>query len=383
MSVSFWLVAVVLLRCRHALLPLTLGLPLTGALTPSFEELEPLVASSQRLLRRESSDDDATPKATTTPQAKAIPEPASRRLAILIAGVKPHFLLTPLVEQVVKPSVQKGYKVDFYLSLVDLSKGGPYKGTIGHPCVDPAIANLTHEDFKAHVQGAVQGAGGELMELIQLTYSEPIDNPPEGYSRLRDYPPVTVETGKNVLRRWRSIQALWDMARLNEREKFPGHAYNFVLWAREDQYWFSPFDVRSFERDTNGTRPKMYTRNCNLYSGISDKVILFERSAADKMLKLYTEFYQNKEPMLDQGESAEAFIKLSATLKKVEWEHGRIAFKRLPSLDAQFVRATSKSKVKICLKPYYAGDCLQQWGLPPGVLQPPRCDDRHSLFAED
>eukprot|EP00929_Paragymnodinium_shiwhaense_P048075 TRINITY_DN24362_c0_g1_i2.p1 TRINITY_DN24362_c0_g1~~TRINITY_DN24362_c0_g1_i2.p1 ORF type:complete len:368 (-),score=92.07 TRINITY_DN24362_c0_g1_i2:8-1111(-) len=330
---------------------------------------EKVLQAPERLLRRESDDARGAP-GTHKDEKNGTAGP--KMLAVLLSGVKAHFILNPLVDQVVAPVVRQGYKVHLFLSLVNASKGGPYKGVVGHPCVDPSIANLTREKFAAHVAGAVRSAGGELMHLQQPDTCEPIDPVPEDYRRLR---------------RWRTTQELWGKARAMEREKFAGSQYTFVLWTREDQYWFQPLDLRSFERPLSSpggasgsvAKAKMYTRNCALFSGLSDKVVLFERAAAEKMLHLYSEFYENKAPLLEQGESAEAFIKLCATLKNVEWEKGRTWFRRLPSLDAQFVRPTNTSGASICLKPYYAGDCLAQGGLSAQAVQPPRCGEKAKL----
>eukprot|EP00930_Biecheleria_cincta_P094758 TRINITY_DN8623_c0_g1_i1.p1 TRINITY_DN8623_c0_g1~~TRINITY_DN8623_c0_g1_i1.p1 ORF type:complete len:532 (-),score=107.84 TRINITY_DN8623_c0_g1_i1:151-1746(-) len=119
---------------------------------------------------------------------------------------------------------------------------------------------------------------------------EHVDVPPDAPEKISQYSPKTTTVGRNLLRRWKSIQCLWHKAL--EEEKAGNFRYMFVMVAREDPTWLSSLNMNTF--NIAGSQNAIFSKNCNAWKGLNDKVFVFGRLAAEKSLTgLYTEFWNN------------------------------------------------------------------------------------------
>eukprot|EP00930_Biecheleria_cincta_P094760 TRINITY_DN8623_c0_g1_i3.p1 TRINITY_DN8623_c0_g1~~TRINITY_DN8623_c0_g1_i3.p1 ORF type:complete len:515 (-),score=104.20 TRINITY_DN8623_c0_g1_i3:151-1695(-) len=128
----------------------------------------------------------------------------------------------------------------------------------------------------------------KVFELVDD--KEHVDVPPDAPEKISQYSPKTTTVGRNLLRRWKSIQDLWHKAL--EAEKAGNFRYMFVMVAREDPTWLSSLNMNTF--NIAGSQNAIFSKNCNAWKGLNDKVFVFGRLAAEKSLTgLYTEFWNN------------------------------------------------------------------------------------------
>lgn len=60
--------------------------------------------------------------------------------------------------------------------------------------------------------------------------------------------------------------------------------------AREDLIWLSPLNMNLF--DKAGSQDKVFVRECQAWGGMSDKVFILGRQAAEKVLiGMYSQFW--------------------------------------------------------------------------------------------
>lgn len=261
-------------------------------------------------------------------------------LAIIISGLKARLILEPTLNTVVKPTARAGGAVDFYISLVGADSNDPWSWQ-GDP--SPRVESLhTHAELRANLSAAIEKAGGRLAFFRQLDEQEAIDDLPAGNfssAYMTEYNPSRSEVGKNVLRRWKSVE---DLLRVMQTSKAN---YDFVLWEREDQFWTRPFSLGYFA----GAGPKsVYVKDCLGWGGINDKSILMARDAANSMLTAYSAFWHDDKALASHN--AEKFLENLAAIQKLDIM--KVPFRRLPSTDAAYLPRSSPPRP--CIKRIYS-----------------------------
>merc|ERR1712050_392253 len=105
------------------------------------------------------------------------------------------------------------------------------------------------------------------------------------------------------------------------------------MWLRGDARWTRRLgDVRNLLSMPNASR-SVWSKDCNLWGGINDKVVLAGRIAAETIFALYDMFFQA--PALTCAWNAEVFIKKVATAKGLR--HELLPHQQLPFGDAMYI----------------------------------------------
>mmetsp|Transcript_42783 Transcript_42783/g.129597 ORF Transcript_42783/g.129597 Transcript_42783/m.129597 type:complete len:317 (-) Transcript_42783:52-1002(-) len=236
------------------------------------------------------------------------------RLAVLISGLLDRLVLPPLLRDVVATAKAPGYHVDVFMSLSNTSRSQATWFTDARSVFigEPLLRGVPSEKVGTFLEQQIRAAGGGLPYFELLDVSDDIDHlPKERRPRLRFYSPFLSSVGKNLLRRYRSLERLWDQVQLAEQKG--SFNYDYLLVAREDVAWINP--LRLDRMGLNQNVGVVYSVNCRQYGGINDKVLLMDRAAAPSMMRPYTEWYQNPSRALDKP-NAEQF------LQAVAFEHG-------------------------------------------------------------
>jgi len=275
-------------------------------------------------------------------------EKANKRLAVIITGIEDSFAWANTPEKVIAPATHQGYSVDFFIRLVAHGKQNDAQWNAIRGETDSKVdieswkTAAEHSSFATtSTQSQVQvsswketiahTAGAQVKIIELLDHKEEIDIPPTAPMKIETYSPKVSEVGRNLLRRFKSIEFL--MHKIKEHEEANGFEYDFVMVAREDPTWMSPLNMHTFS--VIGHENKVFTKGCLQWSGINDKVFVFGRSAAEKSLtKLYSEFWTNP---VDES-NAEQYWKsytaskgvVSAPVRPEElaasdtrWQHGK------------------------------------------------------------
>merc|ERR1719264_702345 len=107
--------------------------------------------------------------------------------------------------------------------------------------------------------------------------------------RFSQYPVNSSQIGKNVLRRYQTLEFLMGLAATNEQNT--GTKYDFVLVTRDDDFWLGPLDLNAFKAEANSSF-KVFSKDCKTWSGMNDKTLLFGHHAAKGvLLRLYSDFW--------------------------------------------------------------------------------------------
>merc|ERR1712061_774059 len=124
--------------------------------------------------------------------------------------------------------------------------------------------------------------------------------------RLIEYPPHSSAVGRNVLRVWKARQSLWEASVRNEVQL--KKKYKWAMWLRDDAYWFK--DIVSF-KSLRGSRVEhtVWSKDCQQWNGLNDKVVLMGRVAASFIFKAY-EYFWRPSPELP-SENEESTIEMS------------------------------------------------------------------------
>jgi len=276
-------------------------------------------------------------------------------LAVIITGTADRLILGSKLQRIIEPAVNQGWAVDLYLSVV---RHGAASNTSWQPVTGMA-ENMESKNFtsKEQLETAVRRAGGRFVFDHPDSNAEEVDSsmPVETPMRFTQYPVNSSQIGKNVLRRFQTLEFLMGLAATTERST--GTNYDFVLVTRDDDFWLGPLNLTEFKAEGNSSF-KIFSKDCKAWSGINDKTLLFGRDAAENvLLRLYSDFWM-KNDELEWSYNAEGFLQSFVKLKGII--SVPVPFARLPTCDSIFVR-NADGTAGLCQKGFYLCD-----GLPEG-----------------
>jgi len=266
-------------------------------------------------------------------------------IAVLITGVQDRFLWNSKMENLLKPLVEQGYGVDFFIQLVEHgsqsgASWGNVKRTDSH---DLTIGNIDS------LRQAVKDAGGRIciLELIETDNKIclPTEITPDLLKHMSQYPPSTEMIGLNVLRRFSSLAQLLNKSKtFEQQEQFQ---YKFVLVTRDDDYWLQPLSLSSFSLlETDNV---IYTRNCKTWGGLNDKTFLMGHTAAHALLPKFVPGFWWHDTRLEVWNAERV---LAGMVNVLGISSHPVPFEQIPTAEARY-EADTDGSVQLCLSPIY------------------------------
>jgi len=129
--------------------------------------------------------------------------------------------------------------------------------------------------------------------------------------------------------------------------------YDHYLVMRDDSYWFAPLDLSSFPTVPGKSDSEIvYAKDCPSWGGVNDKVFLFGREAAKRiLLNVFTDFLMD-DPRLET-KNAEQYWKAYFEIKGVL--PVEVPFSMLQTADGIYHQNNDGSRA-ICIKKVYLCD---------------------------
>jgi len=249
--------------------------------------------------------------------------------AVLVSGIIDRLQVAPLLENIVRANVAAGTRVDIYFTLkapLETQNFAANKGESKWLVTEEGATSYTRDNriMEAMLEGAPTAelypmlcawakASGATVCKAEEELHEPVSGVPDDEAHrkvMSYYNPLETTTGANVLRRWRSIEKLWNQAKSVEQKE--GFHYTSVLVARDDNYWLAPY---LFDNEGFATDPAtLKSTSCLEAHGVNDKALSVGRVAADLVLPTYSVFTKIGPGPLTNTRNAEEFLfKLAAT----------------------------------------------------------------------
>ncbi|GAX22151.1 hypothetical protein FisN_39Lh018 [Fistulifera solaris] len=183
------------------------------------------------------------------------------RVAVVIAGTHQRFMFSTALQHVLAPLVRQSHNVDLYLSLTTgKAKAYRFAGAF-HP--DPLLEGKNETELRETITREVQNVGATVQTLLVSEQIE-IENDPLIFHMYKQFkkklpnehpleyfPALDIRNDEvrarnkvgnhNFLRLFRAIENLWES--VIERERAGGKQYDYVLFLRDDSYWFRDFHL--------------------------------------------------------------------------------------------------------------------------------------------
>jgi len=214
------------------------------------------------------------------------------------------------------------------------------------PMIDPVLQNLSDVEIKAFVESQAWAQGARHASVV-LAPRDKIDRLPTDVAwlgRTSQYSPYRNDSlggiGKNLLRRYKSVERLWDSAKKHAGK----NEYTSVVLVRDDSFWTDDIDTKLFHIRRNNTA---HSLNCGQWGGHNDKVLVAGGGVADDVLSLYTTWYHDQHQQLHDTFNAEGFLKKIAELRNVPWEE--VGSDRLPAVVASHIMMPNVARPALCI----------------------------------
>lgn len=249
--------------------------------------------------------------------------PSRKRAAILVVGVKDRFYPLPGLKHVVAPAVRAGYQVDYFVLLIsNLARSAFSKDWLRPiPVANPSVANLTGRSLQDYVAKYAKHFGAHRAHVYLLESDVRADPFPEHWSRWFGRSSGASTMFFNELMRLKKIEMLWNYTAQSQADG----EYSRVLVTRDDAFWIDDVHLDHFSdpwtvysTDFAGLCCKPATTPDLLVP--SDRVFVMHGRVAARFLALYTEYYRNPSPALDEVNSVEHFQLTLARSMGFRWE---------------------------------------------------------------
>jgi hypothetical protein len=250
------------------------------------------------------------------------------RVAIVVAGSFRRYFLESSANKLVRPLVEQGYDVDYFLSLTT-EEAKAYRADDEYmskitwdPVFGPEIDWLgrklpipTAEHIKSVIRAKIEGQCGTVRHVAIRDQVDIDSNPQLKWRRkkarsLRKHedpdtrfplldlrnPKVierTATANRNFLRLHLAVQGLWD--RLLEAEEEDGAKYGHVFFLRDDAWWIEDFDFRGLISKYADLDSAVYLPACDardpplVMNEVCDHGLIAERSVAE----LFGRYFDN------------------------------------------------------------------------------------------
>eukprot|EP00927_Polykrikos_kofoidii_P020558 TRINITY_DN19775_c0_g1_i2.p1 TRINITY_DN19775_c0_g1~~TRINITY_DN19775_c0_g1_i2.p1 ORF type:complete len:718 (-),score=91.79 TRINITY_DN19775_c0_g1_i2:37-2190(-) len=262
--------------------------------------------------------------------------PVSKRLAVLIVGVRERFYPLPTLRHVVLPAFEAGYHVD-YFCLLSWRPAHGQRSVFSQSALrgrsNPAFANVTKEALQDYVIRHARHHGARNVHFLLLEPDLTLDPLGPTWSRIFGRRMRSSLAFENSVLRFKKVEMLWNMT----LDLIDGNAneepYSHVLLTRDDVYWVDDVHLSLFS-DPQAIYSATHDGPCKPEPGTAyranDRAILMGGVAAMRFLNWYSDFYKTQSRQLDKATSVEEFLQLLAALKGLRWNFVPTSW--LPSL---------------------------------------------------
>lgn len=291
-------------------------------------------------------------KAITTFGTEMSYNATKKRLAVLLVGTVKHMLFKTKLENVVEPARARGWDVDVFMEIVGL---GGDSGVVYIPVANSTMEDSAHKsasELIASFKESLDMRGARLVHGVVLEedyiVAEDVKSVKDLY-RFGTYDPVKSSFGQNVLRRFKGLQTLMNVA-------IATNDYDFVLVTRDTDLWLDKLDLSKFP---DIKHPAVFTKNCKTFDfgtgAVNDKTFLFTGTGAEKVLPhVYGDFFNATYHVLDGSANAETYW-----YRYITEVHGVESLPTIssdiPTADATWLSVNGKEE--LCVKGDYL--CLE------------------------
>lgn len=257
-------------------------------------------------------------------------------LAVVLVGLLERLVLDNKLEYVVAAAAEQGYQVHIYFSMVANGAGNGVAFLLQDQRSKGKETNLQLQSLRDRVTAA--GGCLRFAEVLNARESLNIGGHKEG-QRFKQYDPVTSKVGRNVLRRFLSLEKTMHQI-LSDNPQGP----DLVLVTRDSDMWMHSLNLTFFEQDREQSH-KVYAKNCMTFGGLNDKTLVFGREAGKKVLStIYSKFWSDDKALVT--DNAEQFIE--RFISHCGMKSQGINFDALPTVDGIY------SGDRLCVVNFYA-----------------------------
>lgn len=248
--------------------------------------------------------------------------PRAKRIAVMVVGVRQRYYPLTTLRHVVAPAAKQGYDVD-YLAMLSwsppLQQRQVWSKTYLRPSRNPMFANSTKLAMQDYLVRRARRYGARQVQVHLMDPGVSWDPLPANLSRLLGRDTRTHPAFLNYLLRLKKVEMLWNRSRA---ALDPGEAYTHVILVRDDVHWVDDINLADFpDPGTVYSQPLGFLcQRPHLPSHPSEHVFVMGALAAERLLRPYTEFYDNPSPALDTVDSTEQFWYVLAALLGVKWQ---------------------------------------------------------------
>jgi len=250
------------------------------------------------------------------------------RLAVLVVGVRQRFYPLPTLKHVVAPAARAGHHVDYFALL---SWDSPRVTKVGYrnqwskrwlrPSPNPAFSNSSAEALQDYVARHARHYGAHNAYVHILGEDVTWDPLHDSWSRFLGRDSKSHLAFYNALMRFKKVEMLWNLTAAGSPSGM-GEEYSHVLLTRDDIYWVGSVHMARFPGPDVVYSPPMGSLCARVDNpdSPSDHALVMTGRAAGRFMRLYSEFYYNPSPRLDEASSVEEFLTLVAKLQRLDWE---------------------------------------------------------------
>lgn len=270
---------------------------------------------------------------------------------MLVVGTRSRFILESTLLHVVAPVARPGARVDYFVRLARTWNERFYGKSLPEAVPGP-FQNASDAELRSTVVRRAVEHGASLARATLLDANEQIDPIPlrgPWRARLYAYPPVKSKVGRNVLRRYKAVEMLWN----ETLAEVGADAYSHVLLARDDSYWFRDLNLSYFPDPR-----RAYTWSCNipnlhLHDYMPEYTRIMGIVAAKKLMTLYSDFYRRLRPFLESVHTCEHFLHYVSLIKGVRWSYEPMLHHVAKYAD----RGSQGGQARVCLRHYRMDPC--------------------------
>jgi hypothetical protein len=114
---------------------------------------------------------------------------------------------------------------------------------------------------------------------------------------------------------------------------------------RDDSFWTADIDTTLLH--ASSVSNIAYSLNCGQRWGHNDKALVAGGKVADDVLSLYTAWYRDPHPQLNDVYNAELFLKEVAAIRYVPWEE--VGSDRLPTVVVTHIKVPGAEQPVLCI----------------------------------
>lgn len=270
-----------------------------------------------------------------------------QRLALLLVGLVDRLYARSSLRHVVGPAAASGFEVDCHVLLSMASGPGlAFRAYWLRPVPNPATATLGGLALVQHLLHHAWYANASRLYVYLLPGDVQVRSLPRRWPRFLGRPSRGHHGLLLSLLRFKKIEMLWNLTAALRGAA----AYQQIILAREDLYWPTDVDMTDFpDASVVYSRPRG-----SLCEAISrpmrpdDGLLIMGPKVAERLLRPYSEYFQNSASALDSADNVEHFLGILAELKGIPWKY--VPQRKLPYLVAMHMLHPKWHRPRRCLR---------------------------------